>query len=196
MQTPLKANLKIYQGSTFSQIFRWESNVLGYVTITGITKAAPAVVTAVAHNIPAGWRFTITDVAGMKEINDSATYRTAVVKSVDSLELNDVNSLSYTAYTSGGVIKYNKPVDLAAYTARMQIRSSLSSTASLEELTTENGKISIDTVNKTITLNLSATVTAAYSWSAGVYSLEMISPTGVVDTIAVGSVSLVKEVTR
>lgn len=196
MQVPTKVNLKVYQGSTFSQIYRWESIVLGYANITGITKAAPAIVTAVAHNIPAGWRFTITDVVGMKEINDSSTYRTATVKSVDSLELNDVNSSSYTAYTSGGVIKYNKPVDVSAYTARMQIRSTLTSVDVLDELNTENGKISIDTVNKTITLNLSATVTAAYTWTSGVYSLEMISPTGVVDTIAVGSVTLVKEITR
>jgi hypothetical protein len=41
MTAPTKANLKIYQGSTFREVFRWESYTKVYVPITGISKTAP-----------------------------------------------------------------------------------------------------------------------------------------------------------
>jgi hypothetical protein len=196
MSAPTKTNLRIYQGSNFEQVIRWESNEKGYVNITGISKSAPIIITAPGHLLPAGWRVLVTDVLGMKEINSSDTYHKITVKTVDSVEINNLNSMSFSAYTSGGVLTYNKPVDLTGFTARMQIRASISDSTVLEDLTTENGKIVIDIVNKSITINLSATATAAYTWSAGVYSLEMVSPLGTVTQILVGNVALVKEVTR
>lgn len=193
---PTKINFKVYQGSTFNEVIRWESSVKTYKAITGITKAAPAVLTVVGHGAPPGWRVTITDVLGMKEINSSDTYRTATVSGADEIILNEVNAASYTAYVSGGVVTYNSPVSLVGFTARMQIRASLTSETILDTLTTENSKILLDTENNTITLNIPATDTAAYTWSSGVYSLELESSSGVVTTIANGNVTLVKEVTR
>jgi hypothetical protein len=192
----MKINFKIQQGSTFKEIIRWESDVKSYRNITGITKSAPLVVTSAAHAIPAGWRIQISDVGGMKEINSLDTWHIATPISLDAIELNAVNSASYTAYTSGGIISFNTPIDLTGYTARMQIRQTLDSTSILEELTTTNGKIVVNSTLKTITLNIDAVTTAAYTWNTGVYSLEMISNTGVVETIATGTVTLVKEVTR
>lgn len=194
--TPTKINFKLYQGSTFKEIIRWESDIKTYKNITNITKAAPCTVTAVAHGLPAGWRIQITDVGGMKEINSTDAWWITTVRTVDTAELNAVNSSSYTAYTTGGVLSYNTPVDLAGYTARMQIRASVDSPTLLEELTTTNSKILLDNTAKTITLTLDATTTAAYTWSTGVYSLEMVSPSGVVETIATGNITLVKEITR
>lgn len=196
MSTPTKINFKVYQGSTFSEVLRWETSKIVYKNIAGITKAAPAVVNVVAHAVPDGWRVKITNVSGMKEINDSENFRVATVKTVDTIELNAVNAAGYTTYTSGGVLEYYEPKDLTGYTARMQIREKIDSTTTIDELTTENGKISIDTVNKTITLTISATATAAYTFGSAVYSLEMISSGGVVVPFANGTLTLVKEVTR
>ncbi len=196
MSSPIKLNFKIIQGSTFSQVLRWESATKAYKPITAITQSAPIVITAANHNIPVGWRTRVTNVSGMKEINSGAdSYYTVTSATQDTVTFNAVNSLGYSAYVSGGVLEYNEPVDLAGYTARMQIRAKLEDSAIIKELTTENSGIIIDNTLKTITVTISATDTAAFTFSTAVYSIELVK--GVVVTpFANGSVSLTKEVTR
>ena len=197
MSAPAKLNLTIYQGSTFSEVLRWESPTKVYKTITGITQAAPAIITSTAHGIPDGWRVKVTNVIGMTQINSTDTYRKATLLSSSTIELNEINAVGYTAYTSGGVLEYNAPIDLTGFTARMQIRAKLEDAVALFELTTEdlNNGIVINNTNKTISLNISATNTAAFTWLTGVYSLELISGT-TVSTLITGNVTVKKEVTR
>lgn len=191
-----KLNLIIYQGSTFSEVLRWEGPTKVYKPITGITQAAPAILTVAAHGVPNGWRVKVTNVVGMKEINSTDTYRKATVINAGSIELNEVNAVGYTAYTSGGILEYNTPIDLTGYTARMQIRSKLEDTAVLLELTTGvDGRIVINNTDKTITLVIDAVTTAALTWLTGVYSLELIVGT-VVTTLITGCVTIKREVTR
>lgn len=196
MTTPIKLNLKIIQGSTFGQVLRWESGTKVYKAINGITNSAPVVINCPAHGIPVGWRTKITNVVGMKEINSSTNeYYLVTSTTTDTVTLNSVNSLGYSAYTSGGVLEYNEPVDLTGYTARMQIRAKLDDTTVIKELTTENGGIVINNTTKTIQLVISATDTAAFSFNSAVYSLELVVASTVIP-FAGGTVSLVKEVTR
>lgn len=196
MTTPIKLNFKIIQGSTFNQVLRWESATKVYKTISGITNSAPVVINCTAHNIPVGWRARVTNVLGMKEINSGSNdYYTVTDTTTNTVTFNSVNSLGYSAYTSGGVLEYNQPIDLAGYTARMQIRSKLEDTTVIKELTTENGGIVIDNTTKTITLTISATDTSAFTFASAVYSIELVNGT-VVTPFAGGSMTLVKEVTR
>lgn len=163
---------------------------------TSIPKAAPAVINTLAtHNIPVGWRVKITDVIGMKELNSTETYKTVTAVTVNSLEISDINNLSYTAYVSGGIVEYNQPVDLTGYTARMQIRAKLQDTIVLQELTTESGGITINNIDKTITLSIPATATTLFDFSTAVYSLEMINLQEVIPFIS-GSITVDKEITR
>jgi hypothetical protein len=195
---PVKLNLKIYQGSTFNEVLRWESSKKKYKSITAITQAAPAIVTSTTHGVPDGWRVKITNVGGMTEINSADNYLQATVVTADSIELNAINAVGYKAYTQGGILEYNEPVDLTGYYARMQIREKLDSVEIIDELTslgTTTG-ITIDTANCKITLNISATDTAAYTFSSAVYSLELVSSTGVVTPLLNGVITLVKEITR
>lgn len=196
MTQPSKLNLKIYQGSTFRETLRWESATKVYKPITGITKAAPVVITAPGHGIPPGWRARVTNVAGMKEINSaSESYYTVTDVTTDSVTINSVNALGYSDYTSGGVLEYNQPVSLTGYTGRMQIRSSLTSDVVILELTTVNSRIIIDDVNDTITIFISAMDTATLDFKSAVYSLELINGSDVIPFLT-GSVTLEKEVTR
>jgi len=197
MTAPVKMNFKVYQGSTFSEVLRWESSTKVYKTITGITQAAPmAVTTSSPLGCPVGWRTRITNVSGMKEVNcTSDTYYTVTDIAGNVNTYNSVNSLGYSTYVSGGVIEYNEPVDLAGLTARMQIRGKLEDTDVIKELTTENGGISINNTNKTITITISATDTAAMTFSQAVYSLELVNGS-IVTPFINGSLTLVKEVTR
>lgn len=196
MAAPAKLNLTIYQGSTFSEVLRWESPTKVYKPITGITQAAPAILTVASHGAPNGWRVKVTNVVGMTQINSSDTYRKATVLNANSIELNEVNAVGYTAYTSGGVLEYNLPIDLTGYSARMQIRGKLEDATHLLELTTGlDGRIVINNTDKTITLTIDATTTAGITWTTGVYSLELIVG-NVVTTLLTGCVTVKKEVTR
>lgn len=90
----------------------------------------------------------------------------------------------------------NTAVDLTGATARMQIRRNTKSTTVLEEITTENGGITLGGVAGTISLLISDTATAAYTWKTGVYDLEIISSGGVVTRLMRGTVEVIPEVTR
>lgn len=130
MAAPIKLNLKIYQGSTFKQVLRWESATKVYVPITNISKGAPVVVTAANHAVPLGWRARVTNAGGMKEINQ-LDYNIVTQTTQDTVTFNQVNSLSFTAYTSGGVLEYNQPAPISGLTARMQIREKLANRKSV-----------------------------------------------------------------
>jgi hypothetical protein len=195
MASPIKLNLKVYQGSTFRETLRWESALKVYVPITNITKTAPVVVVATSHGIPVGWRAKITGAGGMKQIN-SEEYRVVTEADANTLTFNNINALSYDTYTGGGVLEYNQPVNLSGFTARMQIRSKLDDPVVIKELTTANGGVVINNTVKTIELYLSATDTAAFSFQNAVYSLELVSSGGEVTQLIAGTLTLVREVTR
>lgn len=79
------------------------------VTITGVTQAAPGVVTAVAHGFSAGDWVKTFEVVGMIELN-ARTFRVGTT-TADTFQLLDpltganVDTSAYTAYTSGGIVR-------------------------------------------------------------------------------------------
>ena len=196
---PARISYRIYQGSTFKETLRWESETKQYAAISGITKTAPCVITtASAHTIPLNWRIRVTGVSGMKDINIASTsdYYLVTSKTSNTVTLNQINSSDYGAYTSGGIIEWNSPIPLAGYTAQMQIRESIDSTTVIHELTTSNGGISIDSVNYTISFNIAAVTTATFNFDAAVYSCELTDNQGIVYPFLSGGITLIKEVTR
>lgn len=108
--------------------------------------------------------------------------------------------------------------DIRNFTARMQIRGSVTSDPFLLELTTENDRITCD--YGVITLNLANAVTTAVDTSTltskgkilepaedcdkpyegegklAVYDLELISPAGIVTKYLYGKVCFVENITR
>lgn len=196
MTTPAKINFKIYQGSTFSEVLRWESSLKSYKTITGIAQSAPVVITSAAHGIPPNWRVKVTNVLGMTDINSTENYQIVTQTTANTVTINSINSLNYRAYVSGGILEFNQPVDLTGFTARMQIRGDIDSTAVIAELTTANGGIVIDNTLKTITLLISAVNTALFTFTTAVYDLELVSSGAQVTPFCGGIITLVKEVTR
>ena len=78
----------------------------GDKTITAITKANPAVVTATSHGYSNGDEVVISSVGGMTEVNGKRFL--VAVKTTNTFELQDkdgvdINSSSFTTYTSGCV---------------------------------------------------------------------------------------------
>jgi len=195
---PAKINYKIYQGSTFQETFRWESETKVYVPISSIAKSAPCVVTTTTpHNLPIGWRFRVVGAGGMKEINSTGEeyHLSTLTPTTTTIEINQVNSLAYNTYTSGGVVEFNMPVSLSGYAARMQIRETVDSTTVIHEATTQNSQIVLDNTTKTIQITMLANVTQNFTFSTAVYSLELYNGNNVIPFIN-GNLTLVQEVTR
>lgn len=190
-------DLIIRQGKTFLRTMRWEAPPIIYKAITGITRAAPAVITCPSHGVPDGWRVTVVSVKGMTDINAVNTppkakdYVKATVLDPDTVSLNIVNSSDFKPYTSGGYLMFNTPVDMGSFTARMKIKDKIGGTVLLDV----GPYITINNAAKKITIDIPAAITAAITWTKGVYDLEMESGTGVVTLIMSGSVSVLKEVT-
>lgn len=70
------------------------------ISITGISKAFPAVVTAVAHGLANGGGVSLAGIAGMTELNGiSAPVK---VLTANTFELIGVDSTEYTTWSAGG----------------------------------------------------------------------------------------------
>lgn len=193
----------IKQGETWRRVLRWEQGTFVYKTVTAATATAPVTVTAVDHGLVAGWRFALSNIAGMVNLNakeeppnELTEYHTAVVVSSDIVEINDINAKAFPAYISGGVLRYHPPVDLTGYTARMQFRKSAKDAAILLSLTTENGGITVNNSTKTITLLVTKTQTELITYLAAVYDLELINAAGEVTILLSGKITIVLNVTR
>lgn len=192
-------DIVIQQGKTFALVLRWETLPIQYKTITAIQQTAPARLTVTGHGFPDGWRCAVTNVKGMTEINAEANnlrdkdYNPITVIDANTVEINAINAAGFRAYTSGGVLQGNTPVDLTGFTARMTIKDKVGGTA-LHTMVSPTD-IALDTTKYTITLTISAAATGAFAWKTGVYDLELVSATGVVTALLTGKVSVSKEVT-
>ena len=204
-------DLTIQQGKTFSLVIRWETEPVVRKPIAGIslTTGAPRLGVP-SHGMPDGWRCYATLVKGMTEVNaknnppKNSDLQIGTVVDAGTVEFNAVNPINengreWAAYTSGGFLVYNTPVDLAGYTARMDIKDKVGGTvlASTDVLDAPKNvlTIAVDNVAKTITLSILATDTDDFAWTKGVYDLEMVGPTGTVTSIMSGKVTVTKEVT-
>lgn len=192
----------IQQGSTFSPVLKYSQPQFTVKAITAITRSGQAVVTAAGHGLTIDWPVWIVGAVGMEQINHRSTDLPLANKAyfayfvdANSLRLN-LDTTRFNAYTSGGELLYHPPVDLTGFTARMQIRETVDSATILATLTTENGGITLGGTAGTVTLLLSATATAAFTFGSAVYDLEIISAGGIVTPLLSGAVTLVKEVTR
>ena len=199
MMNPGRVNLRIYQGSTFNQMFRWESETPQYATIAAINKSAPCVIVVNTGQPtpPPSWRVRVTGASGMKQINlvDEDDYYISTNTVGANVYINELNSVNFDTYTGGGVLSWNYPVPLGNYTGLMQIRRSVLTSSPLLEITSGSG-IEINDTDKYIRVTITKEQTAQLNFSVGVYSLELTNNLGETITFIQGNISLVKEVTR
>lgn len=192
-------NFTIVQGKTFNPVVRWNALPWIYVSITAITRAAPAVVTAPAHGMPDGWLAAIVSAKGMEEINAQndppkiTEMHKGTVVNANTVQFNDINSSNYAAYTSGGYLQFYTPVDLTGAIARMKIKNKVGGTVAAD-LSTTNGKITVNNTTKVIQPVVSATESAALAKGSYVYDLE-VEIAGVVREILRGSITVQSEIT-
>jgi len=87
-------------------------------------------------------------------------------------------------------------MNLTGYTAKMQIRQSVTATDVLLELSSALNTLVITAATGTITMIFSAATTAAITWTRAKYDLVVTSSDGTVTRLIEGQISVSKEVTR
>jgi hypothetical protein len=121
-------DLIITRGKTFTLVVRWSTAPIIYKPITAIQQSAPARMTVASHGLVDGWPVAVSNVKGMVEINAEANairdsdFHPVTVIDPDTIEINDINAAGFKAYTSGGILQYNTPIDLSGYKARDTIK--------------------------------------------------------------------------
>jgi len=168
--------------------------VLTSVPVTGITNAAPAVITADGHGMVTGWRASVVSAGGMNQINTNnyppreRDWEAVSVLSSNTVALNDVNSAGYQPYTSGGFLVYSTPVVLTGATAVMNILDNPNPEVGNVLLSLTNGSgITVDPVGMTITPSFS---TVGLTWTTGYFSLQITLASGVTTQVAAGTITI------
>ena len=87
-------------------------------------------------------------------------------------------------------------VNLTGYTARMELRRSVTAADVLLSLTNVNGGISIDPLLGKVIVIFKESDTQGVPWTGGVYDLELVNPSGKPMRFIEGEFEVSKEVTR
>lgn len=88
------------------------------------------------------------------------------------------------------------PVNLSNYTARLQVRKSVSATDVLFEMSTANNRISIVAADGKVILAFKHADTSALTWKQGKYDLELTSGDGTRTRLLQGTITISPEITR
>jgi hypothetical protein len=172
--------INIKKGKTFGRVL-WPTTLpFIFKSITGITKAAPVVVTAPAHGLVDGQYVAVISVKGMLQINaklDPRSNRPMLDQYLKATRINadtisfDIDSTLFAVYVSGGELCYPTPLDMAGCTAARSYKDHVGGTELLR-LDTTSGLV-IDNTNHTITETISAAQTAALVWETAVTDMTL-----------------------
>lgn len=92
--------------------------------------------------------------------------------------------------------KEENPLNLTGYTARMQLRVDYDSEDPVFELTTENGRVTIDELAGAVDLFISAADTEDLAAGSYKYDLELVGSVDIVVCPIYGKVKVLREVTK
>lgn len=181
-------------GETFHPAVRWGTTTLASVPITGISQAAPVVITAVAHGMPDGWSCAVVGAQGAFPINSlnypprSIDWRKGTVLTADTVQLNAVSSADSVAYKSGGFLVYPTPAVLAGVSVAMTIYDNPDRTGTpLVTLSSPTDGVTIDPVGMTINPLLQ---TAGLAWTTGYFTVEATDGDGIVTELMTGVLTI------
>lgn len=194
-------DLTIVKGKTFEVGFCYASDELQYLEIEAMPKKAPVRLTLTQHNIPDGWPVRIECVSQPKELNtaDDAPYFVRVIDA-DTIEINSLNGHCWKPLSGGGLVIFNKPVDITGWEFRAQFKDKIGGTTlvkfSSDPADAPDCMAFVDPSLSLFSLKMSAEKTALIDWKKAVYDAEAVTPAGEVYQVAgLSAVTIVDEVT-
>lgn len=185
--------MHIIKGSTYRDTLRWATSECVLKPISAVTAMPAARFTCAGHGLVDGWRGSIE---GHRSIEEKMSFSLRVIDD-NTFEIPCLNAAGFRAQTSPLTLRYNAPVDMDGYSARMQIKDKVGGNVLLELTSAAaagEARIIIDNAARTIVREIPASVTEAIAWKRGFYDLEMVSGDYVIK-IDTGSVTVGDEVT-
>lgn len=195
-------DLTIYRGKTFEFAYLYADDELVYLPITAMPSKAPVRLTVMSHGLPDGWPVQVSCVKAPDELNTREGERSVVsVVDADTLELNALNAHCWRPFSGGGLVVANKPVDLAGWQCRAQVRDKVGGAVLFnwhsDPAQNPDGVIEVDVSASAFVLKIDAATSADLAWKRGVYDVEAIAPNGEVYAItAVSRIDVLGEVTQ
>ncbi|MCD5994140.1 hypothetical protein KDX38_11075 [Pseudomonas sp. CDFA 602] len=197
-------DINIVKGKTFEFMYRYADKELVYLPISAMPNTAPVRLTVPNHSIPDGWPIRIEGVRQPIELNSlDESYYIATTLDANTIELNSVRADQWRTFAPSGIVIINRPFDLTACGARMQIRDRVDGKVLLRFSSDEtlipapDGSITVDVELAALIIRLSAAKTADIDWSRAVYDLELTTPDGgVYPVTAISKVTVGEEVTK
>lgn len=198
--------LKITRGKTAEFAFLYADEEQVFLPIEAMPVKAPARLTITGHQIPDGWPVQVQCVKVPAELNndpngDEPYYKTKVVDA-NTIEFNRVNAHCWKEYAGGGLVVFNRPVNLTGWRCRAQVRTKAGATGtplfSWDSDPSQNpdGVAVVDVARACFVLRVEAAAAAALTWSSAVYDLEAIAPDGSVYAVtAISPITVEGEVT-
>lgn len=185
-----KLTISARKGTTLDIPIRIESDVVGYVQITGMSNSAPLRVTTPSHGIPDGWRVGIMNAGGMTELNaenfegvSEDDLRRISVVDANHIDFPGVNSTAFSTYTSGGQLVFYKPKDLSVYAnARMDVKDRVGGNT-LVTFNVLNDGLRLDNPNSALWLHIEPVDLSSINVGNKVFDVEMVRNTGEVDAL-------------
>lgn len=182
-------------GATLQPVIRWATDVLTTVPISAITQSAPPTITTTTnHGMPNGWPCAVASAGGMIQINSTRypptkdDWQRSNVPVANQVQLIDLDSTNFMAYTSGGALVFATPVDLSTIASvTMKIYDVPDHSDTLLLTLTSPAGIVLDNTAKTITPLLQ---TAGLTWATGYYVLDATNNAGVVTELLRGTITI------
>lgn len=188
--------LHIEQGVNFEHTFQWLAGGVFMAPIEHIEEGYPTVATVTAHglNSVSAHPVIISGVEGCDALNSSNSDIALCSRiSADTFSI-PLSAVGQVWEEGTGEITYHMPTDMTGYTARCVIRKNWFSDTVIHELTTENGGITLVLADGSIQLTIPKASTAAFTFTHGVYDVDMIASSGDEIRVFKGPVTLHREV--
>lgn len=180
--------LRIAQGTTYTQVFRWGVEPLVYKPVSALVSLTPLTLTATAHGLPANWSVAFANL-GFDELKadewppDADDFYEATTVDVDTVSFNEIDAGRLTGtYAAGASLAYMTPAPLAGASASFTVYDA-SGTLVLTVAAV------LDDTAKTISVTISDTQTAALDVGSYTYALTATSG-GVVTLLGTGDIDL------
>lgn len=186
---PALMPLNLIRGATHRDTRRFMQPQREYREISAITPSAPLRIAVPGHGLLGDWLIWIAGVAGFPDLNRvpgrQLAHRAEVIDE-DTLEINSLSGVGLTP--AGGQVIYQPPVDLTGASARLVVREREDGGNELLSLASGDGIAA--GAPGTLVVALSAEETAAISWTAGWYHLDVTFPDGTVSRFFRGPVTV------
>ena len=185
-----EVNLTIEQGAALDQQVLF-ADEYRFVADAAMTASSATLTSQTA-------KFTAADVGRTVRVRGAGASRGILTTTISSVtnSTTAVLAAAATFSVSGASLEIYLPIDLTGYTARMQIRQTAESSTFLAELTNANGGITLGGTAGTVTIVMTAAVTAALTAGRAVYDLELVPPNSKTIRWLAGTVNITREITR